>query len=284
MLDPSLCERPASQWLAVKSTLYQWLMIPSLVVLVCVALVFLPWIIPFLRELRWRRLFIRLGILLCAFYLIATFPLTTAIIKKGLWAFVPNDPGTTNADAIVILGRGPKFRPSRVEVAAELWKSQRAPLIFASGAGDGQEIVEELKAQGIPGDALDEEHCSRTTKENALFTASVLQPKGVERILLVTDPPHMLRSVLTFRNLGFEVIPHPSTFPNHLPRRKKAILVFYESMGLLSYGLQGRLLPRDLITQHQNSPVARLENSSQLESQNSKSVVTGDRSYSREQA
>ncbi|MDM9382704.1 YdcF family protein [Chlorogloeopsis sp. ULAP01] len=278
MLDPSLCERPASQWLALKSTLQQWLMIPSLIVLVCVALVFLPWIIPFLRELRWRRLFTRLGILLCALYLIVTFPLTTAVIKKGLWAFVPKDPGTTEADAIVILGRGPKFRPSRVEVAAELWKSQRAPLIFASGAGDGQEIVEELKAQGVPDDALAEEHCSRTTKENAIFAASVLKPRGVEQILLVTDPPHMLRSVLTFRNLGFEVIPHSSPLPNYLPRRKKAVLMFYESMGLLSYGLQGRLLPRDLTTQHQDSPVAKLENSSQLQPQNLNLVGTEDRS------
>jgi uncharacterized SAM-binding protein YcdF (DUF218 family) len=192
-------------------------------------------------------------------YWISTFPLTIAIAKKGLVAFVPPDPGTTT-DAIVVLGRGEEFRKSRVKIAAELWQSHRAPLIFASGAGDGLEIVEQLKAEGVPEKALDEEHCSRTTQENALFTAMILQPRGVKQILLVTDPPHILRSLLTFRRLGFEVIPHLSPIPPKLTPPKTAMLMFYEYMGLVSYGLEGRFFHSQNVAENKNHPVAKLAN------------------------
>lgn len=255
MLDPALCQRPASQWLTLKSMISNWLTTPTLVVLPLLVLVFLPWMIP---RLRWKRFWSGLGSVLLVMYWISSFPLTIAVEKKGLMAFIPPDPGTTT-DAIVVLGRGKEFRDSRVNVAAELWESHRAPLIFASGSGDGTEIVEELKARGIPDNALDEEHCSQTTKENAMFTASILQPRGVNRILLVTDPPHMLRSLLTFRRLGFEVIPHLSPIPQYLTPTKTAMLMFYEYMGLVSYGLKGELIPSQLARQ-ENPPLAKLAN------------------------
>lgn len=236
MLDPALCHRPPSQWLELKSALAGWLMTPILVVLPLLFLIFLPWIVP---RFRWKRLWSGFATLLLITYFSAQFPLATAAANKGLVAFIPEDRGQ-NADAIVVLGRGEQFRHSRVEVAANLWESQRAPLIFASGVGDGTEIVQKLAQEGIPETALSEEHCSQTTKENALFTASVLQPQGVKRIILVTDPPHMLRSVLTFRNVGFEVIPHTSPAP-HLPQTRKAMMMFYEYMGLVKYGLKGEL-------------------------------------------
>ncbi len=241
MLDPSLCHRPVSQWLEIKSIIANWLMTPILVALPLLFLIFLPWIVP---RFPWKRLWSGFGTLLLVTYFSAQFPLTTAVANKGLVAFVPPDRGQT-ADAIVILGRGAAFRDSRVRVAANLWQSQRAPLIFASGSGDGTEIVNRLERIGIPPQALNEEHCSQTTKENALFTASILKPQGINRIILVTDPPHMLRSLLTFRNVGFEVIPHKSSVP-HLTQTRKAMMMFYEYMGLVKYGLNGEFVPQNM--------------------------------------
>lgn len=255
MLDQALCDRPVSQWLVLKSTLSHWLITPIFIILPLLILVLLPWMIP---RLRWRRFWSGLGTVLLVIYFSATFPLTIAVAKKGLVAFIPPDPGTT-VDAIVVLGRGEPFRHSRVKVADELWKANRAPLIFASGAGDGSQIVEQLEAKGIPNTALSEEHCSQTTKENALFTASVLQPRGVKQILLVTDPPHMLRSLLTFKGMGFEVIPHTSAIPTELTSTKKAMLLFYEYMGLASYGLQGEFLEHNF-AQQKNPPIAKVKN------------------------
>jgi uncharacterized SAM-binding protein YcdF (DUF218 family) len=228
-------------------------MTPILVVLPLLFLILLPWIVP---RFRWKRLWSGFGTLLLVTYFSAQFPLTTAVANKGLVTFIPPDRGQT-ADAIVILGRGETFRDSRVNVAANLWESQRAPLIFASGSGDGSEIVKQLKLLGIPTEALNEEHCSQTTKENALFTASVLQPQGVKRIILVTDPPHMLRSLLTFRNVGFEVIPHKSPVP-HLTQTRKAMMMLYEYMGLVKYGLKGEFVPQNMAKQQQQQIVEQI--------------------------
>jgi uncharacterized SAM-binding protein YcdF (DUF218 family) len=55
----------------------------------------------------------------------------------------------------------------------------------------------------------------------------------------------MLRSKLTFESLGFEVIPYLTPLPKQLDLKKKAFLVFREYLGLISYGLQGRFMPRE---------------------------------------
>ena len=255
MLHQFLCiNRPLSQWLVIKSMIAKFLMTPSLVILFLSGLILLPWIIP---RLRWKRFFSTLTAILLTIYLGINFPFTVAIANKGLVAFVPPDTGQ-NVDAIVILGRGEQFRKSRVKIAARLWEAGRAPLIFASGIGDGEQIVKQLKEEGIPDKALAEEHCSLTTKENALFTASKLQPQGVKKILLVTDPPHMLRSLLTFESVGFEVIPHSSPVPSALVQSRKVMLVLYEYMGLVSYSLRGHFLPLNQ-TQKENQQVALIK-------------------------
>jgi uncharacterized SAM-binding protein YcdF (DUF218 family) len=253
MLDPALCDteallrlrsmleehsadRSMTHWFVIKDVISDWFMTPALVILPLAAIVGLPWLIPRLRR---KRLLMGLGSILLVIYFTATSPLTIALANKGLVAFLPEDAGET-VDAIVVLGRGDEFRPSRVEVAAQLWKAHRAPLIFASGSGDASQLVELFKAQGIPNQALAYEECSRTTEENARLTATVLKPQGVKRILLVTDPPHMLRSLVTFRHFGFTVIPRTSPLPPDLAPRRKTQMVFYEYLGLVSYGLQGR--------------------------------------------
>jgi uncharacterized SAM-binding protein YcdF (DUF218 family) len=91
---------------------------------------------------------------------------------------------------------------------------------------------------------LDGENCSLTTDENAVFTASVLQPQGIKRILLVTDPPHMWRSLLVFRAQGFTVIPKPSPLPSYLGRKAETFITLREYMGLVGYGLRGLFFPQ----------------------------------------
>jgi uncharacterized SAM-binding protein YcdF (DUF218 family) len=52
------------------------------------------------------------------------------------------------------------------------------------------------------------EHRPRTTSDDALYTAAVLQPKPTERWWLVTSSLHMPRAVGCFRNAGFQVEPY----------------------------------------------------------------------------
>jgi uncharacterized SAM-binding protein YcdF (DUF218 family) len=144
----------------------------------------------------------------------------------------------------VVLGRGSELQQDRVQVAAQLWQSQRAPLIFVSGTYDAPLMAGSLAKLGVTPSAIDGEPCSRTTEQNAQFTAALLQPRGIHKIVLVTDPPHMLRSVLTFRSFGFEVIAHPNPFPPNYQVRKQAFLIVREYAGLVSYRLLGRFAPR----------------------------------------
>nr|WP_278003661.1 YdcF family protein [Nodosilinea sp. TSF1-S3] len=213
---------------------------PHLVLPVLAVTIVAPWIV---RPRRWKRRISLAGVLLVLLYSLGLSPLGTQLGGKGLALLIPQDSGQP-ADAIVVLGRGRDFRPSRVQVAAELWRQQRAPLIFASGRGDATEIGQMLEAVGVPTAAIDGEPCSGTTNENALFTAALLQPQGIRRLILVTDPPHMARSLLTFRSLGFEVNPHPSPVPNGLGDRSQRFLVLREWAGLIGYGMMGRYFAR----------------------------------------
>ncbi len=238
MLDPNQCPTnfPTLYWTSLSWQLFNGLTNPELVLPILLILLALPWGIKSIRhKRRWSAAVA--GVL--SLYLLALSPEAIAVGNRGLVQNLPQDDGSS-ADAIVVLGRGAELRQDRVNVAAQLWKAQRAPIIFASGMGDGEEIAQLLQEQGIPQYAIHEESCSRTTEENALFTASNLKPQHVQRIILVTDPPHMLRSALTFRGQGFDVISHPNPFPKQLSEKKKGFLVFREYLGLVSYKLQGR--------------------------------------------
>jgi uncharacterized SAM-binding protein YcdF (DUF218 family) len=62
---------------------------------------------------------------------------------------------------------------------------------------------------GIPPTAIVTEETAKTTHEEAIRTAAVLQPMGVHQILLVTSDEHMLRSRRLFEGVGFAVLPAP---------------------------------------------------------------------------
>jgi uncharacterized SAM-binding protein YcdF (DUF218 family) len=64
----------------------------------------------------------------------------------------------------------------------------------------------------VPPSAIIEEPRSLNTYQNALYTKTILDEKGLNRILLVTSAFHMPRSVAIFEKLGFEVIPAPTDF------------------------------------------------------------------------
>lgn len=244
MLDLPHCPHVAdtvSAWTALASFLTRfaahWLTKPLLVLSGFTILAVLAGFIP----RRFLRRFVRSLILgLALVYLAAIYPPTINLAEKVLAKPIPRDSGQV-ADAVVILGRGSELATARVDIAATLWREQRARLIFTSGVWDAPHMLKMLQNRGIPEQFLKGEGCSRTTYENAKFTAEALKPQGVQRILLVTDAPHMLRSILTFQSFGFSVIPIPSSGLTGLSRSRRATLVAREYLGLASYGAMGRL-------------------------------------------
>ena len=244
ILDSAICRATTAsgQWAFLTWSLFAALVNPVLVLPLLLALIGLPWLV---RAIPYKRQISGFGLLLLLLYGLTCSAPGIQLGSRVLVGLLPADPGRS-ADVIVVLGRGPDLRLERVQVAAQLWHSKRAPVVFASGTGDAQPIGELLVQSGVMPEAVTGEPCSRTTEENAQFTAALLKPQGIQTILLVTDPPHMLRSWLTFRSFGFEVIPHPNPLPAQLTPHKEAFLLVREYVGLASYGVLGRFLPRDV--------------------------------------
>jgi len=192
----------------------------------------------------WRPLVLRTTLGIVISYLILISPIGAALAVEGLNQFLPVDDGRP-VDAVVILGRGTFLEAERSQAAAQFWRQQRSPLVLATGhGGEATRLVQRLLAEGVPPSALIEEPCARTTEENALFSAPLLRQKKVQRILLITDSPHMLRSLLTFQSVGFDVVPYPLSLPHNLPSIHTSVSALREYAGLASYALAGRFQPR----------------------------------------
>lgn len=203
---------------------------------------------------RWRRTFVTPLIVVLLILLGITSPPGIALATQGLTFSLPQDSGEV-VDAIVLLGRGETLRQNRVERIEEIWQEKRATQLFISGMSDAQIIAEQLIKNGIAKQFIDGESCSQFTKENALFTAAILRPQGIQKILLVTDAPHMLRSLLVFRSFGFTVIPQTSPLSRQLSTPAKVRLILREYLGLVGYALAGEFRSRPA-TEIETPPVA----------------------------
>jgi uncharacterized SAM-binding protein YcdF (DUF218 family) len=170
-------------------------------------------------------------------------------------------------DAIVVLGGGrdrddPAWggdQPSamaleRLRYAARLARASGLPLLTSGGLHFGEPPSEALiMADALKRDfGLDvrwQEGESRTTWENAEFTAGILLPQGIRRVLLVTQAAHMPRARWSFERAGFEVATAPMGYlgvPNGRPLggwlpESKAVwqsgMLLNEAVGLLAYPL-----------------------------------------------
>lgn len=179
---------------------------------------------------RWRRPAAAwwLGALAVAWLWTWSTPIASNTLRAALENSYPPQPAAAlpQAQAIVVLGGG--IRPpelpgdtpdlsdaaDRVWHAARLYRAGKAPLLVLSGGSDPAvsaaseaESMRQLLADlGVPDAAMQLEQRSRNTRQNAAYTAELLQPLGVQQILLVTSALHMPRAVRLFEAQGFEVL------------------------------------------------------------------------------
>ncbi|AIR89280.1 YdcF family protein [Pseudomonas cremoricolorata] len=172
------------------------------------------------------------------------------------------------ADVIVVLGAGrergdPAWggadQPSllalqRMGFAAALARASGLPVLTSGGLHYGTPPSEaQLMAEGMQRDfavpVTWQEGASRTTWENALYSAALLQPLGKRRVVLVTQAWHMQRARWSFERAGFSVVPAPVGFLGRDNARPFAGLLpesralwqngqlLNEAVGLLGYRL-----------------------------------------------
>jgi uncharacterized SAM-binding protein YcdF (DUF218 family) len=88
----------------------------------------------------------------------------------------------------------------------------KARLAFCGGKAADKNLIKRLADLGVDPARVNMNPQSRTTSEDALYSAALLKPKPHERWLLVTAAMHMPRAVGCFRAAGFQVQPYPVDF------------------------------------------------------------------------
>ena len=174
------------------------------------------------------------GFLVTGFALLWLFS-TPIVVEYGMrWLeteFQPaTGPNADSAQAIVVLGGSLYFHApeydgedtvnaitlQRLSYGAKLHRETGLPLLMTGGAVNDHLPEGELMRQRMQADFRVPvrwvEGKAINTFENARFSKQILQPEGINKIYLVTHAWHMPRSVLAFRNAGFEVVPAPMAF------------------------------------------------------------------------
>lgn len=170
------------------------------------------------------------------------------------------------ADAIVILGGGSNknsvefggdtlspFSLERVRYGARLARALHKPVLVTGGAPDGG-----TPEAALMRDALLREYgvqvrwaedASNNTRENALYSARLLEKAKIRRIYLVTHAWHLARAVPEFIRQGLVVVPAGTGYSlpgrpaplDFLPNARALLnssLALHEWIGLLWYRIR----------------------------------------------
>lgn len=173
------------------------------------------------------------------------------IVAKGLLVplefkyptLLPEAVDKVEADAVVVLGSGryrlgPEFGGwddvrglalERLRYGALVARKAGLPILVSGGnAGEEGPSEAEIMRVSLERDFGMEvrwlEDASTNTRGNARYSAQILLPQNVRRIVLVTHAFHMPRSAREFERAGFTVIPAPM---GYLSGQGEAILIDY---------------------------------------------------------
>lgn len=191
----------------------------------------------------------RLLIFSCAFFYLMSMPLVATSFIDTLEdypALTQMDFSAHNAQAIVILGGGRRYNPEyeggddvsmgtleRLRYGAYLQSKTQLPILVTGGFIRSDDIpegvlMEKSLSRDFKVSAKWQESRSRNTAENAIYSREILSKENIDTIFLVTKAWHLPRAVEIFKEQGFTVIPAPTGFDGHSP--KKAGIGFYDFM------------------------------------------------------
>lgn len=152
------------------------------------------------------------------------------------------------AGAIVVLGFGPPVdeagRPVdelrwRVEKGVALYQAGLAPLIVMTGGKTYRDyyesaVMKELAvSMGVPAEAVLEEREAMNTIDNARLTSKLLRERGIDSIILVSNPYHLSRAVRLYEANGLLVQTAP--YDHRLSDAEAFKLAVYEYGARINY-------------------------------------------------
>ncbi len=156
-------------------------------------------------------------------------------------ALNPDQP--VNAQAVVVVGGGgqrnyaPEYNAAMAEpillerLTLAAWLARRYSLpVAVSGAPAESVAMSQTLSRSLGVTPRWTEGNSRDTFENAQFSAKLLLPSGIHRIILVTSSAHEWRAAHEFMSAGFEVVPAPAGV---LAAREKGVYRYVPSASSL---------------------------------------------------
>jgi uncharacterized SAM-binding protein YcdF (DUF218 family) len=118
---------------------------------------------------------------------------------------------------------------ARIDHAIALYRGGRVGrIVFTGGVGGGNRHAEAEVARrraiaaGVPAAAITVETRSTITYENLVEAKALLSSDQDLRVLVVSDPLHMRRSITMARDLGVEAHPAPTPTSRYRSWRTKA--------------------------------------------------------------
>ena len=207
---------------------------------------------------------------------ILSLPLVAYFVLGTLeWQYDPQKPIPTDRKAIVVLSGhlNEVYQESDMVLGEDsLYRCLKAirlyqlgppcPIIVSGGkvlkSDPGLSLAEAMRdfllEQGIPAEDIILESESRSTYENAVYSAELIREHNIEApIMLVTDAIHLPRSALCFKKQGIEVVPVGCRYhPIDLDWEIKSVIpsvgaldnirnATHEWLGMAWYRLHGRI-------------------------------------------
>ena len=178
--------------------------------------------------LLWRGFGIALVILSAAALYATAMPVVASYLLKQVETGIPDSADLTTAQAIVVLGAGVHFGDGaaapdtlgpqsleRVVYAAEAYRRLHLPVAVSGGRVLGAQTPEAALMRAalerdfaVPVTWSDNE--SRTTYENAVYTARLLNADRINSVVIVTHAWHLPRAHWAFERVGLKPLPWPA--------------------------------------------------------------------------
>lgn len=197
---------------------------------------------------RFRRVLLVVAVVLAV---LLAYP---AWLAWRIWDQSHNDE-VRAADAIVVLGAAQyDGRPSpvlqaRLDHALYLYEEELSPTVIVTGGRrEGDRFAEAevgaryLEIEGVPPEAILAEDAGTTTLESLERVREMSQERGIDTVLLVSDPLHSERIKTMAQDLGFEEAwTSPASYVElNRTRRTKAQELLHEIASLAAYELFDR--------------------------------------------
>ena len=157
---------------------------------------------------------------------------------------------TRSCDAVIVLGAGtfsgeisPVYR-ERINHGIALWEQGYGDyIILTGGYGQGSSMADSAAAKayaltrGVPEQVILIEERSTITEENFLYAKEIMDERGLETALVVSDPLHMKRAMLMAADNGIEAYASPTSTTMYRSLKTKLPFLIREEFFYIGYSI-----------------------------------------------